>query len=923
MTSSFRRIPAVLAGTLLAALVATAAAGRGSAPNSAPVPQARAGQAGANASTPAVALPPLVDREQFFGDPEVSGAQISPDGRFIAFLEPFKGTRNIWVKATAEPFAKARPLTADLARPINGFFWSRDGKVVLFAQDQGGNENFNIYAVRPDAPAPAGQDVPPARNLTEAKNVRAEIYAVPKSDPDVMFVGLNDRDPAWHDLYKIRISSGERTLVSRNTERVTGYVFDLKGQLRLVTRAPENGDTEVLRVDPGNTLTKIYSCSVFETCGPVQFHKDGARVYLETNKGDSDLVRLTLLDVASGRETLVESDPLGRVDLGQAQFSDKTDDLIVTSYTDERERLYWKDKTFEADHAFLRSKLPGREVAFGSSTADERLFIVSARSDVDPGATYLFDRAARTLTLQYRLREKLPRASLAAMTSIRYPSSDGLQIPAYLTLPRGVAAKNLPLVIVPHGGPWARDEWGYDPWAQFLANRGYAVLQPNFRGSTGYGKKFLDAGNKQWGDRMQDDLTWGVKFLASQGTIDAKRVGILGGSYGGYAVLAGVAFTPDVYAAGVSIVGPSNLLTLLNSIPAYWEAGRKVFYERMGDPNTPEGKARLIRQSPLTAAARIKTPLLVIQGANDPRVNKRESDQIVIALRDRHAPVEYLVAPDEGHGFQNPVNNMAAFAAAEKFLATFLAGRFQETMPPAVADRLRQITVDPKTLKAPEGEALAMPAPAVPLAPGTSTYRSTIALASQTREMTVTTEIKDDPNGLLITDSATGGAAAGPAASVVDTSLVDKATLQLKNRTLAQGANKIEYNVKDGKAVGEFLVNGQSRPFAAEIGGGLFNDGAGFYQSLATLPLAAGYAIAFRSFDVQAQRARTVRLHVTADEPVTVPAGTFDCFRMELSTPDDGARTTVWVAKSDRRVVKFVGVRPQLQGATLTSELVK
>ena len=284
------------------------------------------------------------------------------------------------------------------------------------------------------------------------------------------------------------------------------------------------------------------------------------------------------------------------------------------------------------------------------------------------------------------------------MKAVRYPSSDGLQIPAFLTLPKNVAAKSLPLIVVPHGGPWARDDWGYDPYAQFLANRGYAVLQPNFRGSTGYGKKFIDGGNKQWGDKMQDDITWGVKYLVAEGIADPKRVAIMGGSYGGYATLAGLAFTPDVYTAGVSIVGPSNLITLLNSIPPYWEAGRKLFHERMGDPATPDGKAQLERQSPLNSAAKIKSSLLVVQGANDPRVKKAESDQIVIALRDRGFPVEYLVAPDEGHGFARPVNNMAMFAAAEKFLAKQLGGRYQEAMTPEVATRLKEITVDPKTV---------------------------------------------------------------------------------------------------------------------------------------------------------------------------------------------------------------------------------
>ena len=424
---------------------------------------------------------------------------------------------------------------------------------------------------------------------------------------------------------------------------------------------------------------------------------------------------------------------------------------------------------------------------------------------------------------------------------------------------------------------------------------------------------------------MQDDLTWGVKYLVARGTVDAKRVGILGGSYGGYAALAGVAFTPDVYAAAVSIVGPSNLLTLLNSIPPYWEAGRKVFHERLGDPNTAEGKAQLERQSPLNSVSKIRTPLLVIQGANDPRVNKRESEQIVVALRGRRFPVEYLLAPDEGHGFANPVNNMAAFAAAEKFLANHLGGRFQQSMPSAVAARLRQITVDPGALQAPETDvALSVPRPAVPLAPGTFAYRATIAVAGQSREMSVTTEITDGPDGWLITDTAvTPASGNNPGGSVVDRALVDRHTLLLKKRTLTQGANQIEYAVTDGRVTGQFLVNGQARPFSTDVGGELFNDAAGLYHTVAVLPFAPGYAIAFRSFDVQAQRVRTVQLRALGSETVTVPAGTFETFKIEMATADDGAKTTVWVATSDRKVVKFVGVRPQLQGATVTSELLK
>lgn len=650
------------------------------------------------ACSAAAQQPPMIDRELFFGDPEISGAEISPDGRYIAFLKPLNKTRNIWVKRTDEAFDKARPITNDTKRPIPAFLWSRDSKYILFVQDQAGNENFNLYAVNPADNPPSGAQVPSARNLTDLKDVRVQPYSVPRSEPDIVYVGLNDRDKAWHDLYKIRISTGERTLLRKNTDRITGWVFDVNDQLRLATRSAENGDTEILRVDP-NAFTKIYSCDVLEACVPLRFNKDGKRFYMETNKGSLDLVRLELFDADTAKEELAEADPLNRVDFEQALFSEVTDQLIATIYVDEKQRIYWKDRNFEADYIWLKNKLPGKEINFPSRTRDEQIWLVSAASDTEPGETYLFDRKSKRLTLEYRIREKLPRQYLASMQPVRYESSDGLEIPAYLLLPKGVPAKNLPMLLIPHGGPWARDTWGYRSYAQFFANRGYAVLTPNFRGSTGYGKKFLNAGNGQWGQKMQDDLTWGVKYLVAKGIADPKRAGILGGSYGGYATLAGVAFTPDVYAAAVSIVGPSNLITLLDSIPPYWEAARKTFHQRMGDPNTPVGKAKLQEQSPLNSAHKIKTPLLVVQGANDPRVNKAESDQIVVALRDRKFPVEYVVAPDEGHGFARPVNNMAMMAAAEKFLARYLGGRYQEDMTPEVAQRLKEITVDPRAVE--------------------------------------------------------------------------------------------------------------------------------------------------------------------------------------------------------------------------------
>ena len=642
-------------------------------------------------------LPPLIDRELFFGPPEIAGAQLSPDGKYMAFLKVYKGTMNVWAKDADAPFSSARAITADTLRPIRNYFWSRDGRYILYVQDKGGDENFNVYAVNPaEKPAP-GKDIPNNRVLTDYKGVRTLIYAVPKSDPDALYIGLNDRDKAWHDLYKLKISTGEKTLLRQNSpkDRITGWIFDWDDKLRLATRANEDGSNDLLRVDE-NELVPIYSTGPFEEFDPYAFDKDNKKFYIGSNKGDRDLKQLVLLDPITMKEQFVEKDPLNKVDFGNANFSELKKTLTNTSYTDEKERLYWKDKEYEKDYNIIQRLLPGLTLNFFSSTDDENQWLVTAYSDTDPGAAYLYNHKTKKLTFQYRPRPNIPISSLAPMKAIRYKSSDGLEIPAYMVLPKGIPAKNLPLVVFPHGGPWGRDVWGYNSFAQFLANRGYAVLLPNFRASTGYGKKFLDAGNRQWGDKMQDDITWGVKYLIAQGIADPKHVGIMGGSYGGYATLAGVTFTPDLYAAAVSIVGPSNLITLLNSIPPYWESIRKVFYLRMGDPTTEEGKAQLTRQSPLTYADRIKTPLLIAQGANDPRVNKAESEQIVNALRKRNFPVEYILAPDEGHGFARPVNNMAMLAAAEKFLAAYLGGRYQESMTPEVERRLSEIKVDVK-----------------------------------------------------------------------------------------------------------------------------------------------------------------------------------------------------------------------------------
>jgi len=866
-------------------------------------------------------LPPIIDRELFFGNPEITSATLSPDGRYLAFVKPWNATLNVWVKKREEPFAAARLLTAETARPIADYLWTRDGKYILYVKDKDGDENYNVYAVDPAAPPAPQSEAPAARDLTGLEGVQVNLYSAPKHEPDIVYIGLNDRDKAWHDLYRLSISTGERTLMRQNTEQVAGWFFDLKGNLRLAFRVADNGDQEILRVDP-DQLKRVYSCSVFENCEPLRFHPDGRRVYLETNQGaDVDLTRLILFDPATGQIEHVESDPLGKVDFGGCGFHEVTDELIYTSYEEDKVRRYFRDPQFEADFLHLAAQLPDKEVYFESRTSDDRVWVVSADSDTEPGETYIFDRQTRTLEFQFRIREKLPRDAMSEMKPIRYKSSDGLEIPAYLSLPRGIEPRHLPLLVVPHGGPWARDDWGYSSFAQFFANRGYAVLTPNFRGSTGFGKKFLNAGNGAWGREMQDDITWGVKHLIDSGIADPQRVGILGGSYGGYATLAGVAFTPNLYAAAVDIVGPSNLNTMLDSIPPYWEAGRKLLWARMADPTTEAGQKWLNERSPLFSADKIQTPLLVVQGANDPRVNRAEAEQIVIALRDRGFPVEYILAPDEGHGFARPVNNMAMFMAAEKFLATHLGGRYQEGGTPDVVARLAEITVDPRTVTLTQKvDVLTVGVPQVTsdLRPGKYKYQAAIEINGETMNIKMSTEIKEKNGAWSVTDQM------GMAMmSMKDTAVLAKDTLVMLKRSMSEAGTKVELAFNDGKVTGTLKGQGQKSAIDLEIGGPVFGDGPGYAQVIACLPLEPGYTALSRSFDVQKQKPRAMRLEVKGSEEVTVPAGTFDTFRVELTSAEGGPeRSTLWIAKESRQAVKLSTVMPELGGARLEAELV-
>ena len=631
-----------------------------------------------DAQTPA----PLIDRELFFGNPTISCAQLSPNGAYISFVQPLDKTLNIWVKRTEEPFGDARAVTSAADRPITDYAWTRDSRRILYVKDNGGDENFHLFVVDPLTPKDS-------RDLTPYDNVRAEILCLPKKEPDIVYVALNDRDERYHDVYRVCLSTGERTLVRQNDMALADWIFDRDGVLKLGLRLTDDGQTQLLRMDEEEPRL-IWECSKVEDACPFAFHPDGQHLYMASNKGQAvDRSCLVLLDTATGEEKIVESDPEGEVDFDAPLFAPDTDELVATAYVGDRERIYWKNSEWEEDYHRVQSLLPDGNVNIVSATQANDRWLVSVCSDTDPGSVYLYDRTTHAIEFLYRTRPSLPSEHLSPMKPVSYVARDGFVIHGYLTVPKGVEATCLPTIVLPHGGPWARDYWGYDGEAQFLANRGYAILQMNFRGSTGYGKRFLNAGNKQWGDAMQNDITDGVLNLVHLGIADPNRVAIFGGSYGGYATLAGLAFTPDLYAAGISYVGPSNLITLLKTIPPYWAAGKGQWTERIGSLDNPDDIVRLKRQSPLFSAQAITAPLLVIQGANDPRVKKAESDQIVTALRSLGREVEYLVAPDEGHGFRCAENRLALAVAQEKFLSIHLGGRCQKEIPDAIAERLR------------------------------------------------------------------------------------------------------------------------------------------------------------------------------------------------------------------------------------------
>lgn len=851
--------------------------------------------------------PPLLDRDLFFGNPEISGGQLSPDGKYISFMKAYNGIMNVWVKKFDESFDKAKPIT-DSKRPLYGYFWTKDGKYILYVKDENGDENINIFAVNPQE-APADGGVPKSRNLTPMKEVTAQIKMVSKKDPDMMMVSINDRDKAWHDLYKLKISTGELTKVYENTERITGFDFDWSETLRLVNKTDEKGNSTIFRKD-GEKLTPIYDFTVTEQAYVAGWDEKNTKMYLVTNKGDLDKSTLYLMDPNNKALTKVESDPLNKVDFGGISFDDNTNKIISTSYTDDKTRTYWKDKKWEAMHKYLKSKFPGREVDFQSSTKDYKKFLIAVWGDKFASESYFYNAETKQLVHQYTPRPALKKVEqhLAPMKSITYKSSDGLEIPAYLTLPVG-KTKNVPLVMLIHGGPKGpRDTWGYDPEAQFLANRGYAVLQPNFRASGGYGKKFLNAGDLQWGKLMQDDITWGVKHLVAQGIADKSKVAIMGGSYGGYATLAGLAYTPDLYTCGVDIVGPSNIFTLLESVPAYWEAGRAFLYGMVGDPNTEEGKKRIHEASPLFSADKIVKPLLIIQGANDPRVKKAEADQIAIALRDKGKSVSYILADDEGHGFSKPVNKMAMYAEVEAFLASHLGGSFDKNMPADVAKRLGELKVDVSkvTYQAKEKVSSAKMLPKIDntFEPKTISYGVTIELQGQKADMEMTREIAKDGGNWKITDQ-TSGMVEGSDAIVYDNNF------RPISRKMEQSGQEITMQYEQSQISASAM--GQDMNMAVD--GAYISDGPGLDMVVAGLPLKNGYSLVFAMPDAMSMKARQMTLTCVGNESVNG----VDCTKVEIiGAENENDKIVLWINPNTKMAEKITQQLPVMMNAVMT-----
>lgn len=602
--------------------------------------------------------------EDFFRNSEKTGYDISPDGRYLSFMSPYESRQNIFVQPVGSDSAVR--ITSETDRDIAGYFWANDNRL-LYLKDTGGDENYQLYGIDIDGGNP--------KAYTAVPGVRTQIIDPLEEIDSLIIVGTNARDPRIFDPYRLNLNTGEMTMLAENPGNIQGWMTDHDGKLRVAYAIVDGVNTQILyRETEQDAFRPVLTTSFKEEMNFLVFTPDNKMVYATSNIG-RDKSALIVADPATGKE-IEELYAHDLYDVTSVSYSKARKKLTATGCSGHKDVIrHFFDPETEKTFGKLQAQLPGYEIGTAATDRSERMRIVYAGNDRTRGAYYLYDVETDELTKIADLAPWIDPAEMAEMIPVAYSSRDGLTIEAYLTLPAGLTlenARNLPVVINPHGGPWARDEWGYNPEVQFLANRGYAVLQMNFRGSTGYGRKFRELSYKQWGQTMQNDITDGVQWLIEQGIADPARIAIYGGSYGGYATLAGAAFTPDLYACAIDYVGVSNLFTFLQTIPPYWKPMLDMMYEMVGDPQADS--TMLAAYSPALHADRIVAPLLVVQGANDPRVNKAESDQMVAALRDRGVEVDYMVKDNEGHGFHNEENRFDFYRTMERFLAKHLKG---------------------------------------------------------------------------------------------------------------------------------------------------------------------------------------------------------------------------------------------------------
>ena len=602
----------------------------------------------------------LIPLNDFFRNPEKVAFRISPDGKHLAFMQPWENRLNIFVQEIGK--TEEVQVTFSKERDIQGYFWKNDNRLV-FLQDKGGNENFHLFAVDKD-----GKN---QKELTVGDDVRAEIIDDLFENENEMIVGLNKRNPEFYDAYRININTGELTMVGENPGNITGWQTDNAGVIRIATTTDGINAGVLYRNSEKEPFSELITTNFKESFSPLYFDFDDKTLLVASNIG-RDRTSIVRFDPISKKEitTLFEHP---EVDVSSVLRSRKRKLITGVAYETDKSHYQFFDKQREELQKKLDKRFPGYEVGLSGQNRNEDKLLITVSSDRSYGSYYFYDLTTGSFTKLADISPWLKEDDLAEMKPIKYIARDGMVINGYLTLPKGVPAKNLPVVINPHGGPWARDEWGFNPEVQFLANRGYAVLQMNFRGSVGYGRKFWEASFKQWGKTMQDDITDGVNWMISQGFADPKRIAIYGASYGGYATLAGITLTPDLYACAVDYVGVSNLFTFMSTIPPYWKPYLDMMYEMVGDPE--KDKELMTAASPVFHVDKIKCPLFIAQGANDPRVAKAESDQMVEALKKRGIDVPYMVKDNEGHGFGNEENRMDFYKEMERFFGKYLGGR--------------------------------------------------------------------------------------------------------------------------------------------------------------------------------------------------------------------------------------------------------